>query len=72
MPTSFRQPTAAERLAACHPEFLDDLQHSIQHDRRTTSRLLDLVRAIFPDLFSGIGKPEPLRYLGALPLQSVC
>lgn len=28
-------------------------------------RALDLVRAIVPDPFAGIGKPEPLKYLAA-------
>jgi toxin YoeB len=56
---------AAERLAVCHPEYLDDLPHWIQHDRRTARRLLDLVRAILREPFSGIGKPEPLHDLGA-------
>ncbi|MGQ0798775.1 MAG: Txe/YoeB family addiction module toxin [Pseudomarimonas sp.] len=27
-------------------------------------RLLDLVEAVLRDPFSGIGKPEPLKYLG--------
>ena len=60
---------AADRLAVCHPEFLEDLQHWVQHDRSaarpTAKRLLELVRAILREPFSGIGKPEPLRYLGA-------
>lgn len=41
---------AADRLAVCHPEFLEDLQHWVQHDRSaarpTAKRLLELVRAI--------------------------
>lgn len=56
---------AVERLAVCHPEFLEDLQFWVQHDRRVAKRLLDLVKAILRDPFGGIGKPEPLRYLGS-------
>ncbi|MCT0224617.1 Txe/YoeB family addiction module toxin [Synechococcus sp. CS-1328] len=52
------------REAVCHPEFLEDLQHWVDTDRRTARRLLELMRAILRDPCSGIGKPEPLRYLG--------
>lgn len=31
-------------------------------DRKTALRVLDLMAAILRDPFSGIGKPEPLRY----------
>jgi toxin YoeB len=54
----------AQREAVCHPEFLDDLQHWIATDRRTARRLLDLMGAVLRDPFQGIGKPEPLKYLG--------
>ena len=53
------------RLAACHPEFLEDLQYCVETDRRTAKRLLELMRSILRDPFDGIGKPEPLKYLGA-------
>jgi toxin YoeB len=54
-----------DRLAVCQPEFLEDLRHWVDTDRRTAKRLLDLMRAILRDHFDGIGKPEPLKYLGA-------
>ena len=50
-----------DRIAVCHPEFLEDLQHWVETDRRTAKRLLELVQAILRDPFDGIGKPEPLR-----------
>lgn len=56
---------APKHLAVCHPEFLEDLQYWIQCNRRVARRLLELMQAILRDPFSGIGKPEPLRYLGA-------
>jgi toxin YoeB len=56
---------STRRQAVCHPEFLDDLQHWIATDQRTARRLLELIRAVLRDPFSGIGKPEPLNYLGA-------
>jgi toxin YoeB len=52
-----------KREAVFHPEFIDDLQHWVQTDRRAASRALDLVVAILDDPFACIGKPEPLKYL---------
>ena len=46
-------------------EFLEDLRHWVETDRRTALRALDLVDAILRDPFHGIGKPEPLKYLAA-------
>jgi len=54
---------STQREAVCHPEFLEDLQHWIETDRRVARRLLDLMKAVLRDPFSGIGKPEPLKYL---------
>jgi len=51
--------------AVCHPEFLEDLRFWVAHDRRTARRLLDLVEATLRDPFAGLGKPEPLKHLGA-------
>ena len=56
---------STRRQAVCHPEFLDDLQHWIATHQRTARRLLELMRAVLRDPFTGIGKPEPLKYLGA-------
>jgi len=53
------------RLAVVHPEFLEDLRYWVETDRRTAKRLLDLVEAVLRNPFVGIGKPEPLRYLGS-------
>jgi toxin YoeB len=47
------------------PEFADDLRYWIEHDRRIALRLLDLIEAARRDPFTGLGKPEPLRHLGA-------
>jgi toxin YoeB len=51
--------------AVIQPEFLEDLTHWARHDPRTARRLLELMRAILRDPFTGIGKPEPLKHLGA-------
>jgi len=53
------------RDAVFQPEFLEDLRHWVDTDRKTALRCLDLVEGVLRDPFAGIGKPEPLRYLGA-------
>jgi toxin YoeB len=53
------------RVVVCHPEFPEDLRFWVEQDRRTARRLLDLVEATLRDPFAGLGKPEPLKYLGA-------
>ena len=47
------------------PECLEDLRHWVNTDRKTALRTLDLMEATLRDPFAGIGKPEPLKYLGA-------
>ena len=37
----------------------------METDRRMAWRVLDLIEAVMRDPFSGIGKPEPLKYLAA-------
>lgn len=56
---------STQREAVCHPEFLEDLQHWIETDRRTARRLVELMKAALRDPFTGIGKPEALKYLGS-------
>ena len=54
-----------ERDAVFHSEFREDLRYWVETDRRVALRTLDLVEAIFRDPFSGIGKPEPFKYLAS-------
>ena len=58
-------PAAApsQRDAVLQPEFRDDLRFWVETDRKLALRALNLVEAILRDPFSGIGKPEPLKYL---------
>ena len=56
---------SGKRQAVCHPEFLEDLQHWVEQDRRTAKRLIQLMKAVMRSPFDGIGKPEPLRHLGS-------
>ena len=64
MARSARAPTPTRaREAVFDPRFLDDLRYWVATDRRVALRALDLVGATLRDPFSGLGKPEPLKYL---------
>ena len=52
------------RETVFQPEFRADLRHWVETDRRVALRAFDLIEAIVRDPFWGIGKPEPLKYLG--------
>lgn len=51
----------SERQAVFSSHFLDDLEYWVRTDRKTSLRLLRIVRDTLRDPFKGIGKPEPLR-----------
>ncbi|MBI5484291.1 MAG: Txe/YoeB family addiction module toxin [Deltaproteobacteria bacterium] len=52
-----------QRDTVFQPEFREDLRHWVQIDRKVALRAFDLIEAIVRDPFTGIGKPEPLKYL---------
>ena len=52
-----------ERQAVFQPEFIEDLRFWVETDRKLALRAFDMIEAILPDPFEGIGKPEPLKYL---------
>jgi toxin YoeB len=56
---------AKQRDAVFHPEFREDLVFWVKTDRKVALRAFDLIEAILRDPFTGIGKPEPLKYLDA-------
>jgi toxin YoeB len=56
-------PRKPDREAVFHPEFREDLRHWVDTDRSVALRILDLVEAVLRDPFTGIGKPEPLKYV---------
>ena len=58
------EPNRPQRLAVFHPEFREDLRFWVDTDRRVALRALDLVDTALREPFVGIGKPEPLKYLG--------
>lgn len=55
----------SEREAVFTPRFRSHLVYWIETDRKTALRLLNLVEAILRDPSQGMGKPEPLKYLGS-------
>ncbi len=52
-----------ERAAVFQREFREDLRFWVETDRKTALRAFAIIEAILRDPFSGIGKPEPLKYL---------
>jgi toxin YoeB len=54
-----------QRDAVFQPEFREDLRHWVESDRKVALRAFDLIEAIMRDPFTGIGKPEPLKYLSS-------
>jgi toxin YoeB len=56
---------AKQREAIFQPEFREDLHYWVETDRRTALRIFKLIEAVMRDPFQGIGKPEPLKFLGS-------
>jgi toxin YoeB len=54
---------APQRAAVFHPEFREDLRYWVETDRKVALRAFELIEAILRNPSSGIGKPEPLKYL---------
>ena len=52
-----------KRLAVFQPEFIEDLRFWVETDRKLALKTLELIDVILRDPFTGIGKPEPLKYL---------
>ncbi len=50
-----------ETTAVFSTHFLEDVEYWVRTDRKTTLRLLRIVRETVRRPFEGIGKPEPLR-----------
>jgi toxin YoeB len=52
------------RESIFQPEFREDLKHWVGTDRKTGLRIFQLIESVMRDPFQGIGKPEPLKFLG--------
>ena len=56
--------TTKQQEVVFQPEFREDLNYWVETDRRTALRIFKLIEAVMRDPFQGIGKPEPLKFLG--------
>lgn len=54
-----------QRESVFQPEFREDLRYWVETDRKIALRAFDLIEAIMRDPFTGIGKPEPLKYFAS-------
>jgi len=62
---SGKSKTNVVRESVFQPEFREDLKCWVETDRKTALRIFQLIEAIMRDPFQGIGKPEPLKFLGS-------
>jgi toxin YoeB len=51
-----------DRVVIFDPEFREDLRHWTGADRKVALRIMTLVEDVVASPFSGLGKPEPLKY----------
>jgi len=51
------------REAIFQPEFREDLKYWVKTNRKVALRAFDLIEAIMRDPFTGVGKPEPLKFI---------
>lgn len=53
-----------ERAAVVQGECLEDLRFWVDTNRKVALRVLDLMEAVLREPYSGVGKPEHLKYFG--------
>ena len=58
-------PAVHGRVSVFSPDFVEDLRYRVKTNRKVALRAIDLIEAVMRDPFSGIGKPEPLKYVAA-------
>lgn len=61
---SKKSPKTEARDAVFQPECREDLMYWVETDRLTAIRIFKLIESVMHDPFQGIGKPEPLKFLG--------
>lgn len=54
-----------KQLSVFHSEFREDIASWVKVDRKIALKVFDTIESIMRSPFIGIGKPEPLRFLGA-------
>jgi len=47
------------------PEFREDLEYWVKQDRKIALKCLKIVEDVMRDPFEGLGKPEPLKFMGS-------
>jgi len=55
---------SSQRQSVFQVEFREDLRFWVETNQRVALKVLDLVESVMREPFSGLGKPEPLKYLG--------
>ena len=60
---SKKDSSKVQREAVLQSEFREDLKYQVEVDRKVAIRAFTIIEAILREPFSGIGKPEPLKYL---------
>jgi toxin YoeB len=55
-------PAKTNRVAIFESEFREDLRFWIESDSKIALRIMALVEDVMASPFSGLGKPEPLKY----------
>ena len=53
------------RVPGFSSQFKEDLSWWFKQEPKKAAKILDMVTAVMQDPFRGIGKPEPLKYMGA-------
>ena len=60
-----RREGSKKRVCQLDTNGLGDLRWWVDTNRKTALRVMDLIDAVLRDPFGGVGKPEPLKGLGA-------
>ena len=58
------KPVVVNRSPGFSSRFKEDLAWWFKQNFKVASKILDLVTAVMENPFEGIGKPEPLKYMG--------
>ena len=54
----------SDREAVFQLEFIQDLEYWVGTNRKIALRVVKIIENILRDPFAGLGKPEPLKYMG--------
>lgn len=62
---STRKAAPKKRVLVIQPECLDDLRYWMGANTNTAEKILRMMEEALKTPFAGIGKPEPLKHIGA-------